>query len=189
MSPFEKDFDAAVRTWKTVGVDHLAVGSMMKECTANLDAWLLGVKRLAAVGAKLREEGIRFAYHTHAPDFQKFPADPRRKIDIMLESSPATDLKAEFDVAWVLAGGASPADYLRKYKGRSPVIHVKDLMPLKKGGKVQFTPLGQGVQNWKEVITAAHESGVEWFAYEQDSGQGSPFDWARESLDFLTKNL
>ncbi len=189
IEPFEKDFDAAAHTWKEVGVDHLAVGSMMKECTGDLEAWLRGVKRLAAVGAKLREDGIRFAYHTHAPDFQKFAADPRRKIDIMLESAPATDLKAEFDVAWVLAGGANPADYLRKYKGRSPVIHVKDLMPLKKGGKVQFTPLGQGAQNWKEVITSAHESGVEWFAYEQDSGQGSPFDWARESLDFLTKNL
>ena len=189
IEPFEKDFDAAAHTWKEVGVDHLAIGSMMKECTANVEAWLRGVKRLAAVGAKLREEGIRFAYHTHAPDFQKFPADPRRKIDIMLESAPATDLKAEFDVAWVLAGGASPADYLRKYKGRSPVIHVKDIKPLAKGGKVQFTPLGQGAQNWKEVITAAHESGVEWLAYEQDSGQGSPFDWARESLDFLNKNV
>jgi sugar phosphate isomerase/epimerase len=154
-----------------------------------VEAWLRGVKRLAAVGAKLREEGIRFAYHTHAPDFQKYPSDPRRKIDIMLESSPATDLKAEFDVAWVFAGGANPADYLRKYKGRSPVIHAKDLMPLKQGGKVQFKPLGQGAQNWKEVIAAAHESGVEWFAYEQDSGQGSPFDWARESLEFMKKNV
>jgi sugar phosphate isomerase/epimerase len=186
---FEKDFDEAVRTWKTVGVDHLAIGSMMKENQKNLEDWLGGVKRLAAVGAKLREEGIRFAYHTHAPDFQKYPGDPRRKIDIMLESASANDLKAEFDVCWVYAGGANPAEYLRKYKGRTPVIHVKDLKPLKKGGKVQFMPLGQGVQNWKEIFAAAREAGVEWFAYEQDSGQGSPFDWARQSLEFLTKNL
>ena len=82
-----------------------------------------------------------------------------------------------------------PADYLRKYKGRTPVIHVKDLKPLEKGGKVQFMPLGQGVQNWKEIFAAAHESGVEWFAYEQDSGEGSPFDWARTSFEFLNKNL
>jgi sugar phosphate isomerase/epimerase len=195
IEPFEQDFDAAVRGWKTVGVDHLALGSMMKDCTGNLEAWLSGVKRLAAVGAKLREEGIRFAYHTHAPDFQKYKDDPRRKIDIMLESAPAKDLMAEFDVAWVYVGSvnsgcAGPADYLRKYKGRTPVIHVKDLKPMKKGGKVQFTPVGQGVQNWKEIFAAAHESGVEWFAYEQDNGQGgSPFDWARQSLEFMTKNI
>ena len=73
IEPFEKDFDEAVHTWKTVGVEHLAVGSMMRNCTANVEAWLRGVKRLAAVGAKLREEGIRFAYHTHGPDFQKYP--------------------------------------------------------------------------------------------------------------------
>jgi sugar phosphate isomerase/epimerase len=194
IEPLEKDFDAAVRGWKTVGVDHLAIGSMMNGNKSNLDAWLRGVKRLAAVGAKLREEGIRFAYHTHGPDFQKYTGDPRRKIDIMLETASDENLLAEFDVAWVYVGSvnsgcAGPADYLRKYKGRTPVIHVKDLKPLKKGGKVQFTPLGQGVQNWKEIIAAAHESGVEWFAYEQDNGEGSPFDWARQSLEFLNKNL
>ena len=189
VEPFEKDFEANLHFWKTVGVDHLAVGTMMNDCRANLEAWLRGAKRLAALGAKLRAEGIRFAYHNHNMEFGKFPADPRRKIDILYESTSANDLKAEFDVAWVFAGGANPADYLRKYKGRSPVIHVKDLMSLKKGGKVQFTPLGQGVQNWKEIFAAAHESGVEWYAYEQDSGQGSPFDWARESLAFMRKNL
>ena len=112
----------------------------------------------------------------------------------MLESASANDLLAEFDVAWVYvgsvnSGSAGPADYLRKYKGRTPVIHVKDLMPLKKGGKVQFTPVGRGVQNWKEIFAAAHEAGVQWFAYEQDNGQGSPFDWARQSLEFMTKNI
>lgn len=191
----EKEFDETVRGWKMIGVDHLAIGSMMKECTHNLEDWLRGVKRLAAAGAKLREEGIRFAYHTHAPDFQKYRGDPRRKIDIMMESAPARDLKAEFDVAWVYVGSvnsgcAGPADYLRKYKGRVPAIHVKDLMPMKKGGKVQFTPLGQGVLNFKEVFAAAREAGVEWFIYEQDNGQsGTPFDWARQSLEFMTKNL
>jgi sugar phosphate isomerase/epimerase len=185
---FEKDFDAAVRFWKTVGVDHVAVGTMMKDCKANLEAWLQGAKRLAALGAKLRAEGIRFAYHNHNFEFDKFPGDPRRKIDILLESTPPENLKAEFDVAWVYAGGADPAEYLRKYRGRIPVIHVKDLQAMKKGGKVHFMPLGQGAQKWKEIFAAAHEAGVEWFAYEQDSGDGSPFDFARQSYEFLSKN-
>ena len=142
----EKDFDETVRGWKAMGVEHLAIGTMMADCKADLEGWLRGAKRLAAVGAKLREEGIRFAYHNHNFEFSKFPGDPRRKIDILLESTPATDLKAEFDVAWVHIGGADPADYLRKYKGRVPAIHVKDHVPMKKGGKVQFTPLGQGAE-------------------------------------------
>ena len=132
---------------------------------------------------------MRLGYHNHNFEFEKFPGDPRRKIDILLESTPAEDLKAEFDVAWVYAGGADPAVYLRKYKQRCPVIHVKDLMPLKKGGKVRFTPLGKGALNWKDVFAAGHEAGVEWFTYEQDSGEGSPFDYARQSLEFMVKNL
>ena len=93
----------------------------------------------------------------------------------MLKSSPATDLKAEFDVAWVYAGGANPADYLRKYKGRNPAHPRQGPQADKERRQRSVHAAGPGVQNWKEIITAAHESGVEWFAYEQDSGQGSPW--------------
>ena len=51
---FEKDFDGQVAFWKTVGNKDVAPGGMMKDCTANLQAWLTGAKRLDELGAKLR---------------------------------------------------------------------------------------------------------------------------------------
>jgi hypothetical protein len=30
---------------------------------------------------------------------------------------------------------------------------------------------------------------IEWYIYEQDSGEGSPFDYAAASYEFLEKNL
>jgi sugar phosphate isomerase/epimerase len=188
MEPFEKDLDTNVRFWKTVGVAHLAPGGMMKDCKDTLDAWLRGAKRLDAIGAQLRPAGIRLAYHNHYFEFEKFPGDPRSKLDILLESTRPENLAAEFDTAWVYHGGADPAGYIRKYKNRCPVIHVKDGVNIE-GGKFEFKPLGQGALNWKEIFAAGQASGVDWYVYEQDRGEGSPFDYTQASYEFLKKSL
>jgi sugar phosphate isomerase/epimerase len=185
---FEKDFDKQVQFWKTVGVRDVAVGGMMKDCKANLEAWLKGAKRLDALGARLREAGMRFSYHNHSFEFEKFPGESRCKLDILLEATRPENLGAEFDVAWVYQGGADPAAYFRKYKGRCPVVHIKDTLPAK-NKKVRFTPLGQGALDWKDIFAAGQEAKIEWYVYEQDSGEGSPFDYARVSYEFLKKNL
>ena len=186
---FEKNFDEQVRFWKTVGVAHVAPGGMMGDCKANLEGWLKGAKRLDALGAKLRAVGMRLAYHNHSFEFEKFPGDPRCKLDILLESTRPENLMAEFDTAWVFAGGADPAAYIRKYKGRCPVIHIKDILPMKKGGKVTFKPLGQGALRWDDIFAAGNEAGIEWFVYEQDAGEGSPLDYAQASYEFLKKKF
>ncbi|MCL2649375.1 MAG: hypothetical protein FWD61_20680, partial [Phycisphaerales bacterium] len=76
-----------------------------------------------------------------------------------------------------------------KYKGRMKCLHCKDVIPgvasEPHGGKL--VALGQGKVNWQEVLAAARETGVEWYIYEQDRGDGSPFDYARTSYEFLSK--
>jgi sugar phosphate isomerase/epimerase len=190
MEDFEKDFEGSAKFWKTVGALDVAPGSMMKECQDSLEAWLRGAKRLDAIGAKLRAVGMRLSYHNHSFEFEKFTGDPRNKLDILMESTKPENLKAELDTAWVFNGGADPAAYIRKYKGRCPVIHVKDIAAAVVGkGKVQFKPLGQGALPWKDIFAAGRESGVDWYIYEQDGGDGSPFDYAKASFEFLAKNV
>lgn len=186
--PFEKDFDAAVKFWKTVGVTYVGPGGMMSDCKDTREAWLRGAKRFDAVGAKLRTAGLRLTYHNHASEFEKFEGDPRAKLDILFEATQPENLFAELDLAWVHVGGADPAAYIRKYKKRCPTVHAKDYAG-SKDGKVKFTPLGQGILNWPDIFAASREAGVEWYIYEQDSCEGSPFDCAHASLEFLAKNL
>ena len=161
----------------------------MKDCTASLEAWLRGAARLNAVGERLRSVGMRLSYHNHAGEFAKFPEDPRCKLDILLEATSPENLCAEIDTAWVQVGGADPAAYLRKCKGRCPVIHVKDLAREPGPGKSRFVPLGQGLLNWPDIFAAGKEAGVEWYVYEQDSCDGDPFVAVRESYEFLKKTL
>lgn len=185
MEPFEKDFEKEVKFWKTVGCKDIAPGGMMNENKKDLQAWLKGCERLEAIGAKLKEAGMRLSYHNHDWELQKFEGDPRTKLDILMETTKNVNM--ELDVAWAFVAGVDPAAYLLKYKGRCPVIHIKDMAV--DGKKRQFKPLGQGQVPLKEVIKAGREAGVEWFVYEQDAGEGSPFGYVQASYDWLKKNF
>jgi sugar phosphate isomerase/epimerase len=189
IEPFEKDFETNVKFWKTVGVRDLAPGGMMNDCRASLKDWLSGAQRLDQLGAKLRAAGLRLSYHNHTMEFEKFPGDDRCKLDILMASTQPENLNAELDLAWVYVAGADPAAYIRRYKGRCPVVHAKDVVRGKNGRKQQFKPLGQGELNWPEIFSAGDEAGIEWYVYEQDSGEGSPFDFAHASYEFLVKHM
>lgn len=189
VEPFEKDFDTNLKFWKTVGVTDLAPGGMMNDCKATLKDWLNGARRLDEVGAKLHQAGLRLSYHNHSFEFEKFPDDDRRKLDILMQSTKPENLNAELDLAWAYVAGVDPAAYIRKYKGRCPLVHAKDVVKAKNGKKQQFKPLGQGELNWSEIFAAGDEAGIEWYIYEQDSGEGSPFDFTHASYEFLLKHM
>jgi sugar phosphate isomerase/epimerase len=183
---FEKDFDANVKFWKTVGANDIAPGGMMKDCKESLEAWKNGCKRLDTVGAKLRDVGMRLSYHNHSWEFEKFPGDDRPKLEILLQST--TNVNSELDVAWAYHAGVDPAAFIRKYKGRCPTLHIKDGVNKEKN-KFEFKPLGQGEVKLLDVFAAGRETGAEWYIYEQDGGQGSPFDYAKVSYEFMKKNF
>ncbi len=186
---FEKDFDTAVAFWKTVGCKDVAPGGMMDDCRKTLKDWIAGCKRLDAVGAKLREAGMRLSYHNHNMEFTKYPDDPRCKLDILLDETKPENVCAELDLAWVHVGGADPAAYIRKCKNRCPVIHAKDLAREKGLGKSMFAPLGEGILNWPDIFVAGRESGIEWYVYEQDKCDGDVFEAVKISYEFLKKNV
>lgn len=187
---FEKDFDGQVKFWKTVGVQQVGPGGMMGDCQDSLEAWLRGAKRLDELGAKLRTVDLSLAFHNHDKEFKKFEGDPRCKLDILYENTKPENLHCEFDLAWIFVGGANPAEYIRKYAHRCPMVHAKDLAQKKTlTGGVQFKALGTGCLDWKDIFAAGKEAGIEYYCYEQDNCQGDIFEAAKISFDFLAKNL
>jgi sugar phosphate isomerase/epimerase len=189
LKKFEDDFAAELLFWKTVGVHDLAPGGLPKECRETLAAWQDGARRLDKVGAALAKAGIRYSYHNHNMEFERFPEDDRCKMDILLATAKPENLKWEMDVAWVHEGGQDPAAYLRKYKGRCPVIHIKDVAKDQPEGKHIFTELGRGILDMNELLKAGQEAGVEWYVYEQDTCPGDPLDSAKISYDWLKENI
>ncbi|WP_320178408.1 sugar phosphate isomerase/epimerase [Roseovarius pacificus] len=190
VEPFETDFDNYVAFWKTVGVKFVGPGGMMGDCKDSLEAWIRGAKRLDAVGAKLREEGLQLMYHNHAGEFETFPGDDRAKEYILADETSPENLAMELDLAWIYVGGVDPSECIRRFKGRVPHVHAKDVvMRGSEKPRPMFTPLGQGELDWDEIFKAGAEAGIEWYTYEQDSGRGDPFEYTAESYDFLKKRI
>jgi len=139
-------------------------------------------KALEKAGERLKQEGIRLCYHNHAHEFQEFSG--HRAIDIILANSKRDLLAWELDTFWVQAGGCKPQDYIRKYAGRVPLMHVKDMTP---GPKPTFAEVGAGILPWEEIFSAADEAGVEHYIVEQDVCQRPALESVRISLDNLRK--
>ena len=129
-------------------------------------------------------------------------------LDFMYDAIPADILATELDTCWVNVAGEVPAEYIRKYAGRTPVVHLKDFIGAKKDGEVlyalikadgsddvevkneepafDFRPVGYGKQDIPGIIAAGLESGAQWFIVEQDrSSERPPLDAAKMSCDYV----
>jgi sugar phosphate isomerase/epimerase len=116
------------------------------------------------IGARLKEHGLTFCYHNHDHEFKQF--DGKTGLDILLGNTDPALVLAEIDAAWVRFGGADPTAVIRQYRGRCPLVHVKDIYTDAFRGA--WTEVGTGIVDVKGVLEAGLESGVEWFIVEQD---------------------
>lgn len=143
-------------------------------------------------GEKCRAAGMQFGYHNHNLDFKAF--DDKPALDELMANTDANLVKLELDCYWVSRAGKDPVDYMKRYAGRIPLLHVKDMKPgttpttdIMKGGDA-FTEVGRGVIDWKRIFEAAPEAGVKHYFVEQDRCDGPPIESAKISYEYL-KNL
>ncbi|QHW33046.1 sugar phosphate isomerase/epimerase [Paenibacillus rhizovicinus] len=146
------------------------------------EAVLEAAKTFNSVGAACRERGIQFLYHNHDWEFQQF--DGESALDILLGATDPQLVKLELDVYWAQKGGVDPVAYLRKLKGRCPLLHVKDMEP---GDERFFAEVGEGVLDFEAILAVAEEIGTEWLVVEQDACRRSPFESIAISYNNLSK--
>ena len=95
----------------------------------------------------------------------------------------------ELDTYWVQHGGADPAAWIRRLKGRMPVVHLKDMTVSAEGWNVKqlMAEVGEGNLNWPAILDACHAAGVRWYAVEQDICPRDPFESLKISYENLRK--
>lgn len=165
------------------------------------------VEEIRTIGQKVKDAGMTLLYHNHDFEFTKLE-DGQYGLDYLYANVPADLLQTELDECWVKYSGVDPVEYLKKYAGRSPLVHLKDfyaegkqegdpyaLIGLnegeqKKAGTFEFRPLGEGLQDIPAIIGAAEEVGSKWLIVEQDdpSMGKTPMECVAMSMDFLKAN-
>jgi sugar phosphate isomerase/epimerase len=179
------DTDNLIAEHKLYKATQIGIGSMPTEYRGSV----AGIKKFAEdylpAAKKIKDSGLRFAYHNHAFEFVKF--DGKLMLDYIVEAFAEADIQVILDTYWVQAGGADPAFWIRKLSGRVPRIHFKD-MTIEGQNEQRFAPIGSGNLNWPAIIEACRASAVEWAIVEQDNSYDKDaFDCLAESYKFLAK--
>jgi sugar phosphate isomerase/epimerase len=125
----------------------------------------------------LREAGLRFAYHPHG--YEMAPeADGRTLLDDLVTRTPEGVVDFELDIYYVTLAGGDPLRWLRRYPGRFPLMHVKDMRRGTETGTrtgktdpENSVALGTGVIAIPAIVREARAAGVEWFFIEDESAQ------------------
>ena len=113
--------------------------------------------------AALKPEGMYCGYHNHSREFGKAEGD-KTWWDLFAERTDK-DVMLQQDVGWSTAAGADAAAYIRRYPGRSKILHFKTHVQ----GADQAPIIGRDSVKWKEVIKACRDvGGTEWATIEQE---------------------
>ncbi|WP_169794053.1 sugar phosphate isomerase/epimerase family protein [Alicyclobacillus acidiphilus] len=136
--------------------------------------------KLNQLGERFRQRDVTFLYHNHNWEFEQF--DGEYVLDILMRETDPSLVQTELDTYWIARGGADPIEYLRKFAGRAPLLHIKDM---EAGDEQAFAEIGEGVLDFVEIANAAEQAGVQWMIVEQDVCKRDPF----ESLAISYRNL
>lgn len=178
--------DKVIAEHKLFGTDQIGIGMMPEEYRADLAGVKKFISDFLPAALKIKEAGMRFAYHNHEFEFGKF--DGKMVIDYLMEGFQSADMQIILDTFWVQAAGCDPVIWIKKVSGKVPKIHYKDYTV--HGRDRRFAEIGAGNLNWPAIIDASKSAGVEWVIVEQDDSYGrDPYDSLKESYNFLRKGI
>lgn len=180
------DLDGVLAAYQTIGCRYIALPWSSEEHRPGGARFSELIESIKVIGAAAKKYGITLLYHNH--DFEFVSLEGKLGLDVLYESVSADLLQTELDTCWVSVAGQNAPDYVRKYTGRAPVVHVKDFLLAgqkpthlyeligaedaaaaeEPAGSFEFRPLGRGMLDVPAVLAAAAEAGAAWVVVEQD---------------------
>jgi len=184
-----RGFAEAIAAAKIRRTTLIAIGSIpapLRETREGYKQFAAGMNKIAA---ELKKEGYSLNYHPHSFEFISFGGG-KNGMDILFDETDPESVFFMLDTHWLAVAGVNPPDWIRRAKGRMPLIHFKDYSVLGgvkavEGISKAFSEVGEGNLDWPAIIAACREINVEYAVVEQDTCNGSPFD----SLAISYKNM
>ena len=196
------DLKGTVAQYASIGCQYIAIPYLGEAERPGGENFAQVIENIKMIGKEVRAQGMQLLYHNH--DFEFIKMDGKYGLDVLYESTCPQCLQTELDTCWVNVGGENPSEYLMKYAGRSPVVHLKDfygeksedmyeLIGIEKKKPVrpsnfEFRPIGSGLQDIPAILKAAEAAGAKWLVVEQDNpSMGlTPMECIAKSKEYLS---
>jgi sugar phosphate isomerase/epimerase len=182
-----EDADREFTYLQTIGAKHCVVPYLGEQYRSTPDQWRDTFRKFAELGQEAKKRGLEFGYHNHAFEFE-VKVGGEFAFDALYANVPADLLKVELDLGWVQYAGQDPAAYIRKYKGRLPLLHLKDFRRDNPEANIDTVELGRGELKLMELIEAGSDADVEWLIVEQDRCAVPSLQAVKTSVEWLKEN-
>jgi sugar phosphate isomerase/epimerase len=130
--------------------------------TKTMDDVKIAVDVFGKAGEACKKAGVQFVFHNHS--FEFVPINGVVPYDYIMANTDKDLVKSELDLGWATVAGQNPLEIFKKYHGRIPLWHVKDMDKATK----EPTEIGSGYIDFKPIFDASHKSGMKYFFIEQD---------------------
>jgi sugar phosphate isomerase/epimerase len=188
----KKDF---TDTWKQtvedaayMGQEFVLTPELAENAQKDYDTLLKVIDLWNKCGELCQKHGMKFGYHD---DFEGDAMLHNMKLyDIIMKYADPKLTIQQFDIANLYnAAGTNPMDIIKKYPGRFPSLHVKDVLKEKnQHNSHDSTILGKGVLDVKDVLALAVKNGSWLMIIEQEAYQNeSPMDCVKDDLAAMKK--
>ena len=175
---FENNLQQVIDDYKFLGCEYVAIPWMPTEALPGGDEWDVTLEKIKSIAKAVTDAGLILIYHNH--DFEFVKVNGEYALDVLYNSVSPELLKAQIDTCWVKVAGLDPAEYVKKYSGRVPLVHLKDY---NEEGQV---PVGAGVQDIPTLLEASKTAGVACVIVELDSCESMPpIEAVRLSREYL----
>jgi sugar phosphate isomerase/epimerase len=152
------EFEKTVEYNLAIGNKYIVVPWIPENMRDSRDAWLATAEKFNKLNEKLKRNKLKFGYHNHAFEFELF--NGKYGYDIFAENT-SKDIILEIDLYWVEYPGLSAVEYVKKYRNRLELLHIKDLAEDKTS-----TEIGKGKIDFRQIIEDATDT--DWHIVEQE---------------------
>jgi sugar phosphate isomerase/epimerase len=176
-----KDFEKKAGEAAAIGMKYLLSPYISVQKT--VDDYKKIAEQFNQSGAICKKAGIRFGYHNHDHDFKT--VDGQSVMDLYLQNTDPALVDFEMDIYWVVTAGQDPEAWIKKYKNRFRLCHIKDRT---KGAteKDASCILGQGSIDFSKILKTARKNGMQYYIVEQERYDNTTeMDCAKADANYL----
>jgi len=117
-----------------LGADYVVASTIPNKKQFTAENVASAAEDFARAGKKLADSGLHLCYHTHGVEFGKSPDGTL--FDTLVRHTDPKYVNFEMDIFWIVFAFQDPAKLLRKYPGRFPLMHVKDIRKGSSPGRI-----------------------------------------------------
>ena len=176
----DKDWERSIDSAAEAGQTYLVCSSLPTN-GQTVENYKKVADAFSKAGEDCKKSNIIFSYHNHEYEFEK--ENGKVLYDVLLENTDSSLVTMELDLGWVVASGNDPLIYLKKYPGRFPLWHLKDMDTT----KMQSTEFGKGKVKVVELLKNAKKSGVKYIFVEQEEYASTALESMKFDFDYLQK--